>query len=143
MVGHCIGRSSADLLASVESVGKMMTIKEKAVELRGKNPDAKNSSGNCWEGGNVMTVGAWFVVALLPRPIISGRFSPIGRKVLMVMTGTAAVRVGTNLRVYTGGLVWGTKTWFRKRVYIILKYLNIIYYVYYNNTSHIILHRYK
>jgi hypothetical protein len=42
-------------------------------------------------------VGAWFVNALLPRPIILGGFLPIGRKVLMVMTGTATVGVSTRL----------------------------------------------
>jgi energy-converting hydrogenase Eha subunit A len=31
------------------------------------------------------------VVIMFPRPIISGGFSPIGRKVLKVMTGAAAV----------------------------------------------------
>jgi hypothetical protein len=75
----------------------MMTIKVKVVELRGKSPDSKNSSVNCQEGGNEMLVGAWVVVALLPQPIISRGFSPIGRKVLMVMTGAAAIGVSTRL----------------------------------------------
>jgi hypothetical protein len=44
----------------------MMTIRVKVVELGSKSTDTKNSSGNCWEGGNEMTVGAWFVDALLP-----------------------------------------------------------------------------
>ena len=86
------------MLVIVESVEKMMTIRVRAVELGVKCPDAKKSSGNCWEGGIERTVEAWFVFALLPRPIISGGFSPIGRKVLMVMTGAAAVGVGTGLR---------------------------------------------
>jgi hypothetical protein len=34
------------------------------VELGSKSPDTKNSSGNCWEGGNEMTVGACFMDAL-------------------------------------------------------------------------------
>ncbi len=92
-----IGR--AELLSSMESIEKMMTIKVKVVELEGKSPDAKFFSGNCWEGGNKMTVGAWFVDALLPQQIMSGGFSPTGRKVLMVMTGAAAIGVSTRLRM--------------------------------------------
>ncbi len=45
-----------------------------------------------------MMVGAWFVLALPPRHIISGGFSSIGRKVLKVMTGAAAIGQGTRLR---------------------------------------------
>jgi hypothetical protein len=41
----------------------MKKIKEKVIECRGKSSDAKNSSGNCREGGNRMTVGTWFVLA--------------------------------------------------------------------------------
>ena len=69
----------------------MMTINKKVVELSVESPNTKNSSGTCWEGGNERTVGACFVVIMCPRPIISGGFSPIGRKVLKVMTGAAAV----------------------------------------------------
>ncbi len=65
-----------------------MTIKERAVELSVVISNTENSSGNCWERVNEMTVEAGFVVVLLPRPIISGGFSPIGRKVLMVMGRT-------------------------------------------------------
>ena len=67
-------------MASVECVQKITTIRVKVVELGSKSPDTKNSSGNCWEGGNEMTVGAWFVVALLPQPIILGGFSPLVEK---------------------------------------------------------------
>jgi hypothetical protein len=42
----------------------MTTIKEKAVEYRGKSSDTKNSSGNLWEGGNRMTVGARVCVGI-------------------------------------------------------------------------------
>jgi hypothetical protein len=45
-----------------------------------------------------MMVEAGFMIILLPRPIISGGFSPIGRKVLMVMMGASAVGVSTELR---------------------------------------------
>ncbi len=69
------------------------------VECRGKGSDTKNSSGNCWEGGNRMTAGAWFVLALPPQPIISGGFFPIRRKILKVVTGTATVGQGTRLRI--------------------------------------------
>ncbi len=72
----------------------MMAIKEKAVEYRGKSSDTKNSSGNFWEGRNRIPVGAWFVLALPPQPIMSGGFSPIGRKVLM------AIGVGTRIHLY-------------------------------------------
>jgi hypothetical protein len=53
------------LLAS-ETGDKMMTINEKAIERSVKSSNTKNSSGNCWDGGNEMTVGACFVVALFP-----------------------------------------------------------------------------
>ena len=92
-------------MASVECVQKITTIRVKVVELGSKSPDTKNSSGNCWEGGNEMAVGACFMDALLPRPIISGGFSPIGRKVLFVMTGAAAVGVSTRLRTQVYGSV--------------------------------------
>ncbi len=56
--GHCVGRS-AEL--------KMMTINEKAsVELSVESSNTKKFSGNCWEGGNEMMVGARFVVKLFP-----------------------------------------------------------------------------
>jgi hypothetical protein len=62
---HCIGRS-AELLVSIETVGKMTTINEKAVELSVESSSTKNFSGNCWEGGNEMMAGAHFVVILFP-----------------------------------------------------------------------------
>jgi hypothetical protein len=81
-----------------ETGDKMMTIKEKVVECRGKGSDTNKFSGNCWEGGIRMTVGAWFVLALPPQPLISGSFSPIGRKVLKVMMGAATIGRDTRLR---------------------------------------------
>ena len=60
----------------------------------GKSLDTIGYSGNCWEGGKERTVGAWFVLALPPQPIMSGGFSPIRRKVLM------AIDVGTRIHLY-------------------------------------------
>jgi hypothetical protein len=40
-----------------------------------------------------MMVGPGFMIILFPRPIISGGFSPIERKVLVVMIGASAVAV--------------------------------------------------
>ncbi len=65
MEGNFIGRS-AKLLESIDTIGKMMTINYKAVELSIESSNTKKSSGNCWEGGNEMMVGACFVVILFP-----------------------------------------------------------------------------
>jgi hypothetical protein len=62
---HCIGRS-AELLVSIETVGKMTTIKEKVVELSVESSNTKKFSESCWEGGNEMMAGARFVVILFP-----------------------------------------------------------------------------
>jgi hypothetical protein len=68
------------LLVGIETVGKMTTINERAVELSVERSYTKNSAGNCWEGGNKMTVGTCFVVIMFPRPIILGGFPPLGGK---------------------------------------------------------------
>ncbi len=83
----------------------MTIINEKVVELSVESSNTKNSSGNCWEGGNEMMVGACFLMMLFPPSIISGGFSPIGRKVLIVTMGTATTGVSTGLRAYVYGRI--------------------------------------
>jgi hypothetical protein len=80
------------------AVEKMMTINEQVADLNVKRSNAKKSSGNGWEGCNEMLVEMGSMVSTLPRPNLSGGFSPIGRKNLRFMAGAAAVGTGIGLR---------------------------------------------
>jgi hypothetical protein len=70
-----------------------MIIDEKVVEFCIRSSNSRNSSGNCWEGGNEITVGACFCGDIVSLTDNIGRFFPIERKVLIFMTGAAAVGV--------------------------------------------------
>jgi hypothetical protein len=75
----------------------MMTINGRAVDVSAAGCSTEGSSGIWWMLGEAMPREAWVGMATSPRLILSGGFSPMGRKILQFMAGAAAVEVGTGL----------------------------------------------